>query len=220
MAEFGYAGEILRVDLSQGNFTRLPASAYAEKFIGGRGFAAKLFWDMVPAGAGALEPENLLTFVTGPAAGFPGVAGNRWQVCGKSPQSQPEAFTYCNLGGLWGLTLKLAGYDALAVQGKADKPVYLFIRDGRVEIKDASHLWGKNTFDTVDYLKAELGPEVKVLTIGPAGENLVVFPLSSVRVAPQALVVSALLWAPRILKLSSSKVPGCSRQLTRINFSK
>lgn len=175
MTNFGYSGEILIIDLSSGKSTCCPVSTYAEKFIGGRGFAAKLYWDMVPAGAGALEPENLLTFVTGPASGFTGVAGNRWQVCGKSPQSQPEAFTYCNLGGLWGSTLKFAGYDALAITGKADRPVYLFIHDGQVEIRDASHLWGKYTFDTVDILKEELGEDIKALTIGPAGENMVVF---------------------------------------------
>ncbi len=176
MAEFGYAGKILKVDLTDNKTTSIPTSDYAKKFIGGRGFGARLYWDMAPANAKALSPENVITFVTGPFSGFDGsIAGNRWQVCGKSPQSDPEAFTYCNLGGRWGLELKQAGYDALAVKGKADKLVYIFIHDGEVEIKDASHLRGMSTYDTIDAIKYELSDDVIVLTTGPAGENLVVF---------------------------------------------
>ena len=175
MGEFGYAGEILKIDLSLGKMIRLPTANYAARFVGGRGLAAKLYWDMVPPEAKALGPENLISFVTGPAAGFYGVAGARWQVCGKSPQSDPEAFTYGNLGGNWGNGLKYAGFDALAVQGKAEKPVYLYIHNGQVGIKDANHLWGKSAFDTIDILKNELGQDVTVLTTGPAGEKMVVF---------------------------------------------
>ncbi len=176
MADYGYAGKILKVDLTGGKTSSIPTSDYAKKFIGGRGFGARLYWDMAPASAKALSPENVMTFATGPFSGFDGyIAGNRWQVCGKSPQSTPEAFTYCNLGGRWGPELKYAGYDALAVQGKADNLVYIFIRDGEVDIKDASHLRGMSTYDTIDAIKSELGDDVTVLTTGPAGENMVVF---------------------------------------------
>jgi aldehyde:ferredoxin oxidoreductase len=175
MAESGYAGEILKVDLTHGNLTRIPTADYSDKFIGGRGFAVKLYWDAVPADASALGPDNALVFSTGPAAGFSGLAGCRWQVCGKSTQSEPEAFTYCNLGGKWGLDLKYAGYDALLVQGKAGSPVYLSINNNNVEIKDAAGLWGQSSFDSIDGIKEEIGQDVSALTIGPAGENKVVF---------------------------------------------
>ena len=82
---------------------------------------------------------------------------------------------YGNLGGKWGPALKYAGYDALTVQGQVDKPVYLYIHDGMVEVKDATTLWGLSSFDSMDCIKAELGKGVSVLTIGPAAENLVVF---------------------------------------------
>jgi len=175
MNEFGYAGEILKVDLSDRKITRLPTVDYAGRFLGGRGVAAKLYWDMVPPQAGAFDPENCLICVTGPVAGFTGLAGNRWQVCGKSPAMEPEAFSYANLGERWGAWLKYAGYDGLVVQGKSDRPVYLLINNYTVEIRDASSLWGRSTFEAGDSLKAELGKDVSVLTIGPAAENLISF---------------------------------------------
>jgi len=175
LAEFGYAGEILKVDLSDRKTTKLPTADYAERFMGGRGLATKLYWDMVPPETRASDPDNCLICVSGPVAGFTGLAGFRWQACGKSASLEPEAFSYANLGGSWGGRLKFAGYDGLAVQGKSDKPVYLFIHDDAVEIRDASHFWGRPTFEVIDSLKAELGKKVSVLTIGPAAENLVTF---------------------------------------------
>ncbi len=173
MADFGYAGEILKVDLSDGEITRLPTSDYAERFLGGRGIAARLYWDMVPPQTGALDPENCFICASGPAAGFTRLAGFRWKIFGKSPAGEPEAFSHANLGDSWGIKLKYAGYDALVVRGKAEKLVY--IHDGTTEIKDASHLWGRSAFDAGDSLKAELGREVSVLSIGPAAENMVTF---------------------------------------------
>ncbi len=175
MSEFGYAGEILKINLSDGKITKLPTAGYAAKYIGGHGIAARLYWEMVPPQAKALDPENCFICANGPVTGFPGFAGFRWKIFGKSPASDPESFSYANLGERWGAWLKYAGYDALTVQGKADKPVYIYIHDGRVEIRDASHIWGQTTFDASDNLKAELGKNVSVLTIGPAAENLVPF---------------------------------------------
>lgn len=176
MAEFGYAGEILKVDLSKGEVTRLATTDYAGRFLGGRGVAAKIYWDMVPAAARAFDPENCLIYVNGPVTGFTRLPGAcRWQVCGKSPGMEPESFSYANLGERWGSWLKYAGYDGLVVRGKSDKPVYLFINNDAVAIKSASHLWGRSAFEASDCLKAELGQEVSVLTIGPAAENLVAF---------------------------------------------
>ncbi len=175
MAEFGYAGEILKVDLSDGNIIRLPTADYADRFLGGRGIAARLYWEMVPPEAGAFDPENCLIYITGPVTGFNRLAGCRWQVCGKAPVMEPEAFSYANLGERWGSYLKYAGYDGLVVQGKADNPVYIDVRDGAIEIRDASPLWGKSAFEVSDILKGELGNEVSVLSISPAAENLVSF---------------------------------------------
>lgn len=175
MTDFGYAGEILKIDLSSGKIDKVPSAVYTDKYIGGHGLATRLYWEMVPAEARAYDPENCLICANGPLTGFPGFAGFRWKIFGKSPLGDPESFSYCNLGERWGAWLKYAGYDALAVQGKADKPVYIYVYDGKVEIRDASHLWGRTNFETSDSLKAELGKNVSVLTIGPAGENLIPF---------------------------------------------
>jgi aldehyde:ferredoxin oxidoreductase len=175
MPPYGYAGQILKVDLSNGKTDKQSSSDYTDKYIGGHGLAARLYWDLVPPEAKAADPENCLIAANGPVTGFPGFAGFRWKICGKTTLDNPESFSYCNLGDKWGASLKYAGYDALAVKGIAEKPVYVYIHDGKVEIKDAAHLWGMSTFDTMDELKAELGDGVSILTIGPAGENQVPF---------------------------------------------
>jgi len=171
--EAGYAGKILRVDLSSGRITDFPTRDYADRFVGGRGIAAKIYWDEVSPDINALAPENQLIFVTGPLAGFPGLSGSRWQVCGKSPST--EQFSYSSAGGSWGAWLKFSGYDGIVIQGKSDKPVCLFLQDGTAEIKDASALWGKGSIETRDILKGEFGSNVRVVAIGPAGENMVTF---------------------------------------------
>ena len=169
---FGYAGKILRLDLSSGSTTSSSTSDYTDRFLGGRGVAAKIYWDEVSPTAGAFDEGNRLVFVTGPFGGLPVLGGSRWQVCGKSPATTPEHFTYGNLGGRWGAELKFAGYDALVVRGKSEKPVYLWLNDDRAELRDASALWGKGAAETRQILKSELGSAVRVVAIGPAGENL------------------------------------------------
>lgn len=175
MSPNGYAGRVLRVDLSTGETAALPTADYADRFLGGRGIAAKLYWDSVPPGTSAFDAANLLVFMTGPVAGFMGFSGCRWVVCGKSPLMEPEHFSYANLGGSWGAYLKYAGCDGLAVSGQAHRPVYILIENGRAEVNDAGHLWGQTTRATEDILHAELGAEARVLSIGPAGENRVAF---------------------------------------------
>ncbi|UCC60821.1 MAG: hypothetical protein JSV02_03090, partial [Dehalococcoidia bacterium] len=170
-----YAGAILRIDLSLGNVTTIPTEDYAERFIGGRGIASKIYWDEVPPEVGAFDPENRLIFAVGPMAGLRGISGSRWQMCGKSSLTTPDYFNYSNLGGDWGYHLKAAGYDALIVQGKAEKPVYVLIEDGNVEIRDASHIWGTTTVEARQILKQELGDSIKVVATGIAGENTVAF---------------------------------------------
>ena len=168
----GYAGKILRVDLSSGRVTETPTLDYADRFLGGRGIAAKIYWDEVPPNAKALDEKNTVILATGPIGGVPVFAGSRWTVCGKIPSV--ERFSYGNFGGRWGAGLKFAGYDAVVVQGKSEKPVYLLLHDGTAELKDASALWGKGAIESREILKAELGSSVRVVAIGQAGENMAV----------------------------------------------
>jgi len=142
-SEFGYIGQILRIALSSGIMTNVPTHIYADRFIGGRGIAAKIYWDEVPPGISALDPENRLIFITGPLAGISGISGSRWQICGKTPAANPEHFWCSNLGGSWGAHLKFAGYDGIIVQGKSERPVYLLIQDGHAEIREAWHRYIK-----------------------------------------------------------------------------
>ncbi len=175
MPEYGYAGQILKVDLSSGKAEKQPSKPYTDRFIGGHGLAARLFWELVPPKAKYADPENAIIAANGPVCGFSGFAGSRWKLCSKTPFREPESFSYANLGDKWGTILKYAGFDALAVTGKADKLVYLYIHDDKVEIKDASQFRGKTAFETIDALKAELGSGIGVLAAGPAGENEVRF---------------------------------------------
>jgi aldehyde:ferredoxin oxidoreductase len=172
---YGYAGSILECDLSRQNTFYMSTDEYALKYIGGRGLASRLYWERANAKASALEPTNPLIISNGPLAGYSGVSGSRWQICAKSPAITPESFNYANLGGSWGSYLKFAGFDSLIINGASIKPVYLFIHDKLCEFRDASHLWGKGAAQVRDILKSEWGDEIKVLSIGPAGENLVSF---------------------------------------------
>ncbi|MCK4723252.1 MAG: hypothetical protein KAT75_08105, partial [Dehalococcoidia bacterium] len=171
----GYAGSILICDLSSQETTRVSTSDYVPAFLGGRGLAARLYWQLAMPGTAALDPANPLIIATGPLAGFAGLSGSRWEICAKSPSVTPESFSYSNLGGSWGANLKFAGFDALLVKGLAEKPTYLFIHDEVCEFRDADHLWRMGAAQVRESLKAKLGQDVRVLTIGPAGENLVSF---------------------------------------------
>lgn len=175
MTSFGYSGKILRVDLSSRSITQSSTADYSDRFLGGRGIATKVYWDEVSPDIHAFDAENRLIFMTGPLTGFSGLAGSRWGIEGKSPATTPEHYSYCNLGGSWGAHLKFAGYDGIVIQGQSDRPVYLAIHDGNVQIKDASHLWGMGAIKVRKALKAELGSSVRVAAIGPAGENLASF---------------------------------------------
>jgi len=169
---YGYAGKILKVDLSSGSITHMPTSDYTDLFLGGRGIAARIYWDEVPPKITAADPENRLIFMTGPLCGVPGFA-SRFQVCGKSVAT--NQFSFCNMGGSWGAYLKSAGYDGMVVFGKADRPVYIRVDGDKVEIRDGAHLMGKAAFQREKTIKEELGDSVRVLTVGPAGDNMVSF---------------------------------------------
>ncbi len=170
------AGSILRVDLTEGRIEKEPTSKYARDYMGGGGIAAKLFWDSIPPEVSGLDPRNLLTFNTGPLTGT--LLGTRCEVVAKSPLITNGPLVSAGLGGQFPAEMKFAGYDHIAITGKADGPVYLFINNDAVEIRDARHLWGLDTQETQKRIKEELrDPDIQIACIGPAGENLVVFSL-------------------------------------------
>jgi len=168
----GWSGKILKVDLTSSGIVELDTMDYADRFLGGRGIATRLYWEEVTPEAGALEPENRLILMTGPM-GATGVQGaSRFEVVGKSPMILPEGFCYGNLGGYFAPFLKKAGYDGVVVSGRADRPSYVLVTDGKAEIRDASSLWGKSVSEVRNALQAEHGKHVHFVTTGPAGENL------------------------------------------------
>ncbi len=168
---FGYQGKVLRVNLSKGICTvEKLDEAVAKKFVGGRGLGTKLFTDEVSPSVDALSEENKLFIVTGPLTGTPTPTGGRYMVITKSPLTGTIASS--NSGGYWGPELKFAGYDAIVIEGKSEKPVYLCIEDDKVEIRDAGHVWGKVVSETSEIISKEVAEKSRILTIGPAGEKL------------------------------------------------
>ncbi|MCP4717385.1 MAG: hypothetical protein GY868_19860 [Deltaproteobacteria bacterium] len=168
---FGWAGKIIHVNLTDRNVSFLETAHYNEKFIGGLGIGEKLYWDMAPPGVEAFHPHNPLILMTGPLAATSAPSAPRLVACGKSPCVYPETFVSANMGGHIAAELKRAGFDGLVLTGCAEKPVYLQIADGKVDIKDAGHLWGRGNLQTRELLHAELGSRWRILSIGPAGEN-------------------------------------------------
>ena len=170
----GVIGKILRIDLSSRKIREdaFPEE-YLEKYIGGDGLAARLIYDEVPPGTGALDPNNILVISVGPLGGTAAQASCNFSVAAKSPLTGFTIYnSHCN--GSFARLLKFSGYDAIVVEGQADRPVFLWIHEGEVEIKDAASLWGKDTTETDDILKSELNqPKLSCMCIGPAGENLV-----------------------------------------------
>jgi len=172
---YGYNGKILRVDLSRGatSVDELD-ELFCRKYLGGAGFVTYFLLKELRQGIDPLGPENKLIFATGPVTGVPLPGSGRNCVGAKSPLT--GGYAKSEPGGFWGAELKHAGYDAIIVEGKAEKPVYIWIQDGEATIRDAGHLWGNNTKETQDTIRAELGDNlIRVASIGPAGENLVRF---------------------------------------------
>jgi len=173
--QFGWAGTVLNVDLTRGRIKKEQLSLeFARKYLGGKGFNSARLFDLLSPGVDALSPENVIMFAVGPLAGtlYPG--NTRLTVTAKSPLT--DIFGDTNIGGSVGAELKYAGYDQLLVFGKSKKPVYLWIDGGEVELREASHLWGTTTWEAGLAIRQELGdPEIQILTIGQAGENLVRF---------------------------------------------
>jgi aldehyde:ferredoxin oxidoreductase len=169
----GNHGRLLKIDLTRQDIqTEQLSESDLRLFMGGRGLGAAIMLRELPAGIDPLGEENLLIFSTGPLVDSPVPGSNRYVLHTKSPQTGLYSFSVS--GGHFGAVLKKTGNDVIVIKGKTLKPIYLLIEDdGRVEFKDASHLWGKDTETTQELIFSEIGQDVKVTCIGPAGENLV-----------------------------------------------
>jgi aldehyde:ferredoxin oxidoreductase len=171
-------GKRLDIDLSSGKIIKRNIDPeFARTFMGGMGFSCKILYDQVLPEVDPLGPDNLLIIANGTLTGTNAVCAARTEITTKSPLTGHLGTG--NTGGNWGTYLKRAGFGLVVIKGKAKNPVYIWINDGKVELKDANHLWGKGTYETTQALERELNPlipsQVKVLAIGPAGENLVKF---------------------------------------------
>jgi aldehyde:ferredoxin oxidoreductase len=167
-----YAGKILFVDLTAGHLReeRLSERIYRD-FIGGNGLGIRILYERMKARADALGPENILGFVVGSLTGTAAPGSGRHMLVTKSPLTGTWAES--NSGGTFGPELKTAGYDAVFFSGTSPKPVYLLLKDGSAELKDASEFWGKDAYETQDLLQQSLGdPQIKIACIGPAGESM------------------------------------------------
>jgi aldehyde:ferredoxin oxidoreductase len=171
-SSFGWAGQILRVNLSDGTQRIEPSERYYADWLGGRGIGSWILFQEVPSGADALGPENKAILTVGPLVGTPAPASARTSVCTKNALT--GGFCASNVGGHFGPELKCAGFDAVVIEGQAQEPVCLFVHDGQAEIMPADSVWGKTTFETEHALRAALGDDrIQVASIGPAGENMV-----------------------------------------------
>jgi len=171
----GYNGKILRVNLTQSRISvESPPEEYYKLYLGGRGFIIHTLLNETPRGVDALSPENKIIFALGPITGHPLMGSGRNSIGAKSPLT--GAYGESEAGGFWGAELKRAGYDAVIVEGKAEKPAYLWVKDGQAEIRDANRLWGMEVADTEKAIHKELGNSaIRTAVIGPAGEKLVRF---------------------------------------------
>lgn len=170
---FGYCSRILSINLTTGSIKKRNIKEdFCKKFIGGSGFITKILLDLTPPQADPLSPGNALIFATGPFAGTLVPTGNKYTVGAKSPLTGLIGDAVSS--SFWPQQLKQAGFDALVITGRAEKPTWIFIDDDEVVLRDAKHLWGHMTFEVERMVREEVGDErVSVATIGPAGENMV-----------------------------------------------
>lgn len=166
----GYMGKILRVNLTNRTVKVEPLDLkVAQKYLGSRGLGVKIMLDEVPANVDPFSEENKIIIATGALTGAPVPTSGRYMIISKSPLTGTIAIA--NSGGYWGPKFKATGHDAIIFEGKADKPVYLYIEDDKIEIRDASHIWGKTVSEATEIIKEDY-EGVNILSIGPAGENL------------------------------------------------
>lgn len=169
----GYNGKILRVNLTMNHYSiEEPSEDYYKLYLGGRGFIIQTLLEEVPKGVDPLGPENKLIFALGPITGHPVVGSARNSIGTKSPLT--GGFGEAEVGGFWNAELKRAGFDAIIIEGMSEKPVYLWINDGDVQIRDANKMWGLEVADTEKAIQEELGDKkIRTAMIGPAGEKMV-----------------------------------------------
>lgn len=178
----GFVGKVLRVDLSTGKISTEDTRQRYAALLGGAGIGYRVLWDEVPAGTGPFDAANKLVFATGPLVGTSVPCNGRATITTLFPTCWPKPLVGSgHMGGHFAAKLKYAGYDALIVEGQADKPVWLMIRDARVEIRDARHLWGSGIRRATLEISQEMGPDCVVAAIGQAGENL----------APMGMVINS-----------------------------
>lgn len=175
MAPTCYNGKVLHVDLTNGKtWVETPSESFYRKYGGGSAMGMYYILKEMPIGVDSLSPENVLTLFLGVPTGLPISGQSRLTANAKSPLT--GAIGDSQSGGFFPAELKFTGFDGIVVQGKSPKPVYLWIKDGEVEIRDAGHIWGKRTGEAEDIIKTELDDEkIEVMQIGPGGENLVRF---------------------------------------------
>ncbi|MFX1295320.1 MAG: aldehyde ferredoxin oxidoreductase N-terminal domain-containing protein, partial [Promethearchaeota archaeon] len=170
---YGYMGKVLFVNLNNESVEKknIPKEMY-KTYIGGRGLAARILYDNLPKNVDPLDGANEVIFMTGPYTGVSAPGSSRFEVVTLSPLTC--LIGAANAGGFFGPTLKKAGVDGVVIRGKAKNPLYLWVSEGEVELRDAEHLWGKDTYETEDLIREELkNNRIRVASIGPAGENLI-----------------------------------------------
>ena len=167
----GYMGKLLFVDLTNGTCRgEIPDEELCRDFMGGYGIGARILYERMKPGVDPLGPDNMLGFLTGPLTGTPTMCSGRFVVVCKSPLT--NTWGDANCGGDFGPYLKFAGFDGIFFSGASRKPVYLYVENGKPELKDAGNLWGKDCLETEDMLKSTHGQETSVACIGPAGEQM------------------------------------------------
>jgi len=175
---YGWTVRCLIVDLSSGKISIESIDTEMRTlFIGGRGLNSATLFRELPPDCDPLGPDNILLFGVGPCNGTPIPGSSRMTITALSPSvfvgDDRPGFGDANSGGFWGAELKFAGFDQIKITGRSPKPVYLWVQDGKAELRDASRLWGRDTWETHEAIQAELGvPRARIATIGPAGENL------------------------------------------------
>ena len=168
----GYAGKFLRVNLTAEKVEAEPLPLQvAMDFIAGRGFGIKYLYDELAPNVDPLGEQNKLVLATGVLSGMPAQSVSRWLACTKSPLT--GCYARACSGGDFGAWMKFAGYDFILIEGKTDKPLYLYINAEGAVLKDAGQLWGKDTAQTQDWLEDQHGKSTRTACIGPAAENLV-----------------------------------------------
>lgn len=169
----GYAGQILYVNLSDGSMVKKPLEReFVLKYIGGRGFSSRILWEELGPHLDPFSPENVLILAAGPLSGTPAPSASRLIIAAKSPMT--GGIGDASSGGYFAPELKYAGFDAIVFKGRSPEPVYLWVEDGKAELRSAKRLWGRKIHETSELLKEEIGDEdIHICAIGPGGENRV-----------------------------------------------